>query len=219
MVARAVAYPKAMTVAAVCQALTEPDGNCQHIVADVLAPGDQAEAVDAALKSAQAIVDFSASMTWRECSRGITGPPAAVSPCSLNPRNRPHRARGGCRTRGSLDALEMQYYRALSTRRLWRTHSRLRRTECGTVARAATLGCSSPGPCSRSCRNRGKSAGKGIGAARCRVLVWRADPATFAVNAIEVPVMPGAHLAGDWTLVIDTALMTEWQRCGVQAAQ
>lgn len=210
MEAQAIAFPKALTVASVCQGLTRPDGNNLHIVADVLAPGEQAAAVEAALDRAEAIVDLSASVTVarmlaRDC--GATGRRASVF---LNPRGTDLAilAEDAART-VPLDAIEMQYYRALVHQTALADALQLPpgRVRYGHSCRDV----SSQLPQALAAVHAGiaaKALEQVLAAPEARLRLWRVDQTSLAVSAIDlVPAPVRTVRQGDWTLMTDTALL------------
>lgn len=206
----AIGYPKALTLAAMANELAPDRPVAIGIVADVLEPGDEAEAVAAALASADVIVDTSASVTVaRALARDVPASARRVS-LFLNPTGTDLTmlAEDGARAM-PLDALEMQYYRAL-------------------VHHPGMQGALQPGVAKvrygRSCRDVsvrlpqalvGLHAGiatqgleQALASPDARLRNWHVDRETFAVTAIDIPPAPVRTCnLGDWTLVTDDHLL------------
>ena len=207
----AVGWEKARGVAVgVLQAVTE-DGNVHDsLVADVLAPGEQREALDRAYTNAAAIIDMSASVAVaRALAREVTAPARRAS-LFLNPTGTDLMLLAESADRAvRLDGLEMQYYRAVAH------DPALAGTLRGAVARERY---------GRSCRDVSTqipqariAALAGIGAQAVErmvddelaaIRVWRFDETTLAVQAIEVPLHATAEaMVGDWHVVTDAGLL------------
>lgn len=205
-----VAWPKAQVLAVTANSLTDGAAPMTSIVADVVEPGADAAAVADQLRSADAIVDMSASLTVaRHLARNIDAAGRRVS-IFLNPTGSDVTILAEDRERHlQLDLLEMQYYRAV-------------------VQRPELAGHLRPPPervrYGRSCRDVSVQlpqelvalhAAIGTRALRAALeddgatmRVWRADEATLAVNTTVIePAAVHAYQLGEWTVYADAWLL------------
>lgn len=209
----AVGWEKAHAVVAGMMNEVSADGAVHgYIVADVLAPGDKAAALAEAFGGASAIIDMSASVAVaRGLARDSEGTARRVS-VFLNPMGTDLVLLAEAADRGiHLDALEMQYYRAVSR------DPALAGTLQGAVARERY---------GRSCRDVSSHlpharvaalAGIGVQAlqrvaneAEPTIRVWRFSEATLAVHAVNVRVHAVVEVqVGDWRVVTDEGLLAD----------
>jgi len=201
-----VGMAKAMAVAGLIDACYEEENPTRAVVANVLRPGEQAKAVDAAFGEAELILDFAASVpVARHLARQVDSSARRAS-LFLNPRGSDLVCLSEDQKRTiTLDCLEMQYCRALI-----RDEGLSGHLEANTKrARYA-----------RSCRDVSfalpthlMSIHAGIGSQAVRnvmttadaaINVWRTEAVNCGTVVVDVPVYP-VHRAtvGDWTLVID----------------
>lgn len=199
----------AMVASVMRQSASDAQGN-SWIAANVLRPGENATALAAAYATANSIIDMSASVpVARALVRDVDATARRMS-LFLNPTGTDLilLAEAADRT-VSLDAVEMQYYRAV------RRDPALAGTLEGEVARERY---------GRSCRDISSqipqariAALAGIGAQalewaveerRAVIRVWRQDEVTFATAAVDVPVAPVAEQeVGGWCVVTDAGLL------------
>jgi hypothetical protein len=208
--AGATGFSKADSLATFANQLTNDVSICSGIVADVLDPGESAEAVAVALEVAEVIVDVSASVpVARMLARDITSRARRVS-LYLNPAGTDLTllAEDVNRT-ASLDILEMQYYRALIQRAelrgaLAEPPSRIRYgRSCRDVSAqlSGSLAAMYGGIAARALEQT-------IAAPGPRLRVWRVDESSLSVTSIEVePAMTRTCVIGDWTVITDDSLL------------
>jgi Prokaryotic E2 family A/Prokaryotic homologs of the JAB domain len=180
------------------------------ITVDALAPGNGRAELEQAFEAATAIVDMSASIAVaRVLARDVTAIGRRIS-LFLNPTGTDLVLLAESVDRAvRLDALEMQYYRAVAR------DSALAGTLRGAVARERY---------GRSCRDvstqlphaRVKTlAGIGalalervVNASTAAIRVWRLDEATHGINAVDVPPYHTIDKAiSEWRVVTDHALL------------
>ena len=179
------------------------------IVADVIAPGVDAESVERSLGEAELILDMSASVAVaRHLARDVQSNGRRIS-LFLNPSGTALTILAEDRERRvRLDTLEMQLYRAivekpqldglLSRPGQLRTGQSCRDVSVQLpqelVALHAAIG-------SRAVREAAESD-------HARITVWRLDPTDYSVDVIQVGVPePSEHLLGEWTALIDQHLI------------
>ena len=209
----AVGWEKARGVTvALLQSVTEDGHVHDYLIANVLAPDEQRDALDRAYTKAAAILDMSASVAVaRALARDVSAPTRRAS-LFLNPTGTDLVLLAESADRAvRLDALEMQYYRAITQ------DSALAGTLHGAVARERY---------GRSCRDVSAQlpqariaalAGIGVQAVermadddRPAIRVWRFDEVTLAVRSVEVPVHATADVrVGDWHVVTDAGLLAK----------
>lgn len=186
-----------------------------YLEADVLAPGEKAGELTLALAGASAILDMSASVAVaRALSRDADSPARRMS-LFLNPTGTDVvlLAESGDR-RLRLDALEMQYYRAVSR------DPALTDSLRGAVARErygrSCRDVSSQLPHARIATLAGIGAQAVQGAAsseQAAIRVWRMDEDTLAVRAVDVPVHAAVEVSvSEWRVVTDEGLLAELGR-------
>jgi hypothetical protein len=205
-----VGWEKARAVA-MAMNWTAEDGNVHRgVSADVLAPGDQRAALEQAYAEASTIVDMSASIgVARALARDVDAASRRVS-LFVNPTGTDLVILAEPADRSTrLDAIEMQYYRAVAT------NDALAGTLEGAVSRERY---------GRSCRDMTSHIPHaqlkllaGIGATAlervmddsCGVIrVWRLDKKTLGVASVEIPVARAIEEpVGEWLLVIDEKLL------------
>ena len=206
---------KAPALAALIDSSIAEELPTRALVADILRPGDQKELVDAALKEAELILDFSASVPVARFLARHGGAVARTVSLFFNPLGTDLVCLGEDPARAmTLDCLEMQYYRAVI------------RDERLSGHLAAN---SSKNRYARSCRDVSfavpthlVSIHAGIaahavrsiaGSDRPAIKAWRCDPDQCEVSAIELPISEVHRATVDgWTLVIDDWLFQELQR-------
>lgn len=204
--AHAVGFPKATAVAITANELTDGEHH-RAVEYDVLRAGQNAKTVAEVLGQADLITDLSASVTVaRALARDIKASARRVSVfISPSGDDLTLLAEDVGRTI-PLDALEMQYYRAVA-----------RRPDLRTTLQAAQ----SRHRYGRSCRDISVQmpqsmvamyAGLAVRALEhtvdspdARLRVWRVDPELLAVHAIDVPVAQTTTcvLPNAWTVVTD----------------
>jgi proteasome lid subunit RPN8/RPN11 len=207
----AVGFAKAVGLAAGVMRDAAADGDVHaSIVANVLAPGDQRAELDRAYSDAVAIVDMSASIAVaRALARDVTATPRRMS-IFLNPVGTDIVLLAESTDRTvRLDALEMQYYRAISH------DPALAGTLQGAVTRERY---------GRSCRDVSSrlpharvTALAALGAQALErvvketgavVRIWRLNESTLGVQPVEVAVHPVLDVSvGDWRIVTDEGLL------------
>jgi E2/UBC family protein A/JAB domain-containing protein similar to deubiquitination enzymes/ThiF family protein len=208
--AQGVGWPKAEIVAFKANSLIDGGEGFTPIVADVLELGQEADSVRQHFQNAGAILDMSASVAVaRYLARDIEAPGRRLS-LFLNPRGTDLVLLAEDRERKiPLDALEMQYYRALNkntdlTGHLQATDDRLRYgRSCRDVSRRIPQ------------ELVGLHAAIGVGALRAAlasdeatVRIWRVNEESLSVNSIEIrPAAVRAIRLGDWTLALDDLLL------------
>jgi hypothetical protein len=110
-----VGFPKALGMQMLANHIVDDQAVKESITADVLAPADQKERVDAAIKDVELVLDFSASIPVARYLAALAGGPRRVS-AFLNPSGTDLVILGEDAERQiGLDCLEMQYYRLLLT--------------------------------------------------------------------------------------------------------
>jgi integrative and conjugative element protein (TIGR02256 family) len=209
---RSLGFDKALSMAVTMEESAEDATEHRWITANVLRPGEQREAVEQACAEAVVVVDMSASVpVARAVSRDIESAARRIS-LFLNPTGTDIvlLAESSDRTI-PLDAVEMQYYRAV------RTESALAGTLEGAVARERY---------GRSCRDVSShlphariAALAGIGAQALErvvdefpaaIRVWRQDVTSLAVSTVDIPVHPVVEREIDgWRMVTDRGLLAK----------
>ena len=209
---RSLGFDKALSMAVSMGETAEDANEHRWITANILKPGQQAEAVAQACAEAAVIVDMSASVAVaRAICHDIESPARRIS-LYLNPTGTDIVLLAESSDRLiPLDAVEMQYYRAV------RTEPALAGTLAGAVARERY---------GRSCRDVSShlphariAALAGIGVQSLQgavdetaaaVRVWRQDATSLAVIAVDVPVHPVvAQEINGWRIVTDLGLLTQ----------
>jgi hypothetical protein len=201
-----VGSPKALAVGAMIDGCFEEDPPTQVIVANILRPSEQKETIDVALTASELILDFAASVpVARHLSRQVESAARRVS-LFLNPRGTDLVCLCEDRERATpLDCLEMQYYRAVIHDERLSGHLEVNTTRTRYARSCRDVSFSLP--------THLVSIHAGIGAQAIRsvmadeqtgIKVWRSDPLTCAVSAMDV-LVHRVHraAAGDWTLILD----------------
>jgi hypothetical protein len=210
-----VGFAKAEALAHVANRTVYGDPIASPIVADVLAPGEQADAVREALSGAEVILDASASVpVARHLARDVDSGARRVS-LFLNPSGTAGVIlREDAGRKSPLDWLEMVYYRALLHERTLSDH--LRRPE-GRLRYG------------RSCRDLSSAIPQefvglhaaigaralrvGLGADAAEISAWNTDAAGLGVEHIQIqPTEALSHQYGDWTVVTDRWLLDKVAR-------
>ena len=182
----------------------------EYLVADILNPGEKADAVVSAIREAEVIVDMSASVAVaRALARDFDAPGRRVS-LFLNPTGTDIVLLAEASDRViPIDAVEMQYYRAI------RNQPSLAGTLRHTVARERY---------GRSCRDVSSrlphariAALAGIGAqalqqavdeSRAIIRCWRQDERALGITATDIHVEPVVEQQIDgWRIVTDKGLL------------
>jgi hypothetical protein len=205
-----VGFPKAEALAHIANRTVYGDSIASSIVADVLAPGGNADAVRESLAGADVILDASASVpVARHLARDVDSAARRVS-LFLNPSGTAGVILREDTDRDSpLDWLEMVYYRALLGDPRLRDH--LRRP---------------PGRLryGRSCRDLSsaipqelvalhaaigaRSLRVGLGADAAEISAWKTDADGVGVEHIQIPPTEAtSQRYGDWTVVTDRWLL------------
>jgi hypothetical protein len=207
-----VGRPKAVSVGGLIDAYYEEKSPTRALVANVLRSGEQKQAIDTALSEAELILDLAASVpVARHLALHVESPARRVS-LFLNPRGSDLVCLGEDSGRTStLDCLELQYYRAVirDERLSGHLNANTSRVRYARSCRDVSL----------SLPTHLVSLHAAIGAQAVRlastredavIKVWRSDPVTCAVMAVDVPVHR-VHRAvmGDWTLIIDDWLFQQ----------
>ena len=210
-----VGFPKAEALAHIANQTVYGDPIASPIVADVLAPGEQADAVREALSGAEVILDASASVpVARYLARDVDSPARRVS-LFLNPSGTAGVIlREDAGRKSPLDWLEMVYYRALLHEPSLSDH--LRRPE-GRLRYG------------RSCRDLSSAIPQelvalhaaigaralrvGLGGDAAEISAWKTDADVLGVEHIEIsPTEALSCQYGDWTVVTDRWLLDKVAR-------
>lgn len=201
-----VGSPKALAVASMIDACLEEEPHTRAIVANILRPGEQKQAIDAALAESELILDFSASIPVARDLARYVGSAARRASLFLNPCGSDLVCLGEDRKRETtLDCLEMQYYRAVvrDERLAGHLETNASRTRYARSCRDVSFSL----PTHLVSMNAGIGAHairSLVGAEQAVIRVWRSDPGTCAVAAFEVPVhRVHRAMVGDWTLILD----------------
>lgn len=118
----AVGYPKATLMRFLGNNIIEERAVIDAIVADVLRPGEKQEQIDTAIRNADLVLDFSASVPVARHLSNIGSGPRRVS-VFLNPNATDLVILGeDAQRRTRLDCIEMQYYREVISRPELRGH-------------------------------------------------------------------------------------------------
>lgn len=186
-----------------------PD-RAQGICADVLDPGDQADAVTAAFVAADVILDLSASaIVAQHIAADVNSPGRRIS-AFLNPQGTDAVVIAEDKGRAlKLDVLEAQYYRAANSdpaleEHLLRNASRLRYgRSCRDIS--TTMSTQIVSMLSAITSQAIRTA---IGSDDASIQVYRCNPETLAVTPVNVAVERCVRQQFlDWTLVLDERLL------------
>lgn len=205
-----VGISKALGVAFSLNQLYEDKDSAKGIVADALSPGSKAKILEEALASADLILDASASISLsRHLVHRVSSPARRVS-VFMNPQGSDLVLLAEDKERNlTLDALEVQYYRATATDPRLSGHfkpngSRLRYgRSCGDISTLipSHLVTMHSAIASHAIREATASDGASI-------RIWRSDPQKLSVIPVEItPAKIERHPMGDWTLVVDQRLL------------
>lgn len=212
-------HHKAIVLAAIANRLTDDPDAFEPIVADILTSGPERAPLDERLQSADLIADFAASVpVSRYLAHEAPGTAKRVS-FFLNPvgsdlimlaEDRQRRTR--------LDALEMQYYRAIL--RDERLRDQLRRPEgrvrYGTSCRDVSLRLPQALVAlhaAAATRHLPIAAEQHEAAIR----IWQTSEHSASVTAIDIPPLQVTRqTAGEWTVVYDEGLIETIQRLRVE---
>lgn len=201
-----VGWPKVQVLAAVANAITDGPDVMTPIVADILEPGAEATLVSERMRDADAIVDMSASVTVaRYIARDLDTEARRVS-LFLNPTGTDLTVLAEDSERHiPLDALEMQYYRALVHHPELAGHlqSPANRVRYGRSCRDVSVQLSQElvalhaAIATRALRATVQSGDPAI-------RMWRADQQTLAVSAFAID-SAAVHVyqVGEWTIYTD----------------
>lgn len=203
------AYPKALTLACFANSLIDGKPIAEHIAADVLEPGSEAEKVEASLKSADIILDMSASVTVaRHLALAAAYLGRRVS-LFLNPTGDDLvlLAEDAERTI-QLDSVEMQYYRALANDDRLEGHFRPldARRRYGQSCRDVTS-IIPQDQVALHAANGSRAVKAAASSSSARISVWRSDP-DGNVQRVDVgPAKTIRHAIADWTVCTDALLV------------
>jgi hypothetical protein len=207
-----VGMPKAAAVGGMIDAYYEEKSPTQAVAANILRPGEQKQAIETALREAELIFDFAASIpVARHLSRCIESSARRVS-LFLNPCGSDLVCVSEDSERTvSLDCLELQYYRAVIRDGRLSGHLNANTSRMRYARSCRDVSFSLP--------THQVSLHAAIGAHAVRtastgedaaIRVWRSDPVTCAVTAIDVPVhRVHRGVLGDWSLIIDDWLVKQ----------
>lgn len=210
-----VGWGKAAAVAVAVMGTAAEDGGLHDwIAADVLTPGGKVVEMERAFDSAVAIVDMSASVAVARTLALDVGAAGRRISLFVNPTGTDLVMLAESSDRSvRLDALEMQYYRAVArddalagTLREALSRERYGRS-CRDVSRQM--------PHARLKLLAGLGAQaleRAMDAPEAQLRVWRLDEATLGVKSVDIPVHPVREVVvGEWRLVIDAGLLA-WLR-------
>lgn len=207
-----VGAPKALAIGEMIDACYEGEAPTRAVFANLLRPGEQKQAIDTALSEAELILDFAASVPIaRHLARHAELPARRVS-LFLNPCGSDLVCLGEDSGRTArLDGLELQYYRAVIRDDRLSGHLNANSSRVRYARSCRDVSFSLP--------THLVSLHAAIGAHAVRlafttkdavIKVWRSDPVSCAVTAVDVPVHR-IHRAvvGDWTLIMDDWLFEQ----------
>jgi len=210
-----VGFPKAEALAHIANQTVYGDPIASSIVADVLAPGEQADAVREALSEAEVILDASASVpVARHLARDIDSAARRVS-LFLNPSGTAGvMLREDAGRESPLDWLEMVYYRALLHEPGLREHLRRPQSRMRYGRSCRDLSSVIPQDLVALHAAIGASAFRiALGRDAAEATVWSVGENGLGVEHIEI--QPTAALSqqyGDWTVVMDQWLLDKVAR-------
>lgn len=201
----AIGFPKAKVVALLANSLTDTEEAMTAIVADVMEPGAHEEEVSKALTDAEIILDMSASVAAaRYLARDVDTGGRRIS-VFLNPSGEDLVILAeDCERSISLDALEMQYYRAVASsgnlvghfkpqHGRWRYGQSCRDLTSQIPHESVALHAAIA---SRALR-------EAIADKSAKILIWRADK-QMSVQRVVIDVRGLIHVrVGEWELVAD----------------
>jgi len=197
---------KVFAIGAMIDGCFEEDPQTRTIAANILRPGDQKEAIDAALAESELILDFAASVpVARHLARQVESAARRAS-LFLNPRGTDLVCLCEDRDRATpLDCLEMQYYRAVIHDDRLSGHLEMNATKTRYARSCRDVSFALPTHLVSIHAGVGAQAVRSvIGESEATIKVWRSDPVTCAVSALGIPVQR-VHRApvGEWTLILD----------------
>jgi len=208
---RAVGFPKAAVVAETAATLSEGRSAFAWIKADVLSPGEHAPKVAEALRGATVVLDLSASVTVARRLASDAETQARRMSLFLNPSGQDLVLLAeDARRKIPLDALEMQYYRAIVRNRRLAGHFSAagERRRYGQACRDVTsrlpqeLFALHAGIASRAVRQT-------IARENARIALWRSAE-DLTVRRVEVHPWPVAVCqVSEWTLCMDKWVLRE----------
>jgi hypothetical protein len=197
--------PKASAVGAMIDACYGENSATRAVVANMLRPGEEKEAIETALAGCDLILDFTASLPVPRYLARHASAARRVS-IFLNPRGTDLVCLAEDRARSiTLDCLEMQHYRAVirDERLAGHLEANTSRTRYARSCRDVSF----------ALPTHMVSIHAGIGAQAVRsvmameqaaIKVWRADAVTCAVSAIDLQVhRVHRTTVDDWTLILD----------------
>ncbi len=201
----AIGFPKAQAIALLANSLTDTEEAMTSIVADVMEPGAHKEEVSKTLADAEIILDMSASIAAaRYLAHDVDAPARRIS-VFLNPSCEDLVILAEDHERSiSLDALEMQYYRAVASSSNLTEHFKPQhgRWRYGQSCRDLTsqipheLVALHAAIASRALREI-------IADKSAKILIWRADK-QMSVQRVAIDVRGLIHVrVGEWELVAD----------------
>lgn len=209
-----VGMPKAIAIGEMIDACYEEESPSRVVVANVLRPGEQKQAIDTALSEAELILDFAASVpVARHLARHIA--PARRVSLFLNPGGSDLVCLSEDRERTvTLDCLELQYYRAVIRNESLTGHLNANPSRQRYARSCRDVSFSLPTHLVSLHAAIGAHAVRQASAAQSAMIkIWRADADTGAVTAVDVPVRsPQRAVLDDWTLVMDDWLVEELSR-------
>lgn len=208
-------HHKAIVLAAIANRLTDDADAFEPIVADILTSGSVRATLDERLQNADLIVDFAASIpVSRYLAHEAPGPAKRVA-FFLNPlgsdlimlaEDQPRQTR--------LDALEMQYYRAVLREERLRNHFGRPegRVRYGTSCRDVSLRL----PQALVALHAG-IATRHLPIAtdqhQAAIRIWQTSDSLANITALDIPTFQVTRQAlGEWTVVYDDALIETIQR-------
>jgi hypothetical protein len=205
-----VGIPKAPGVAIYLNQLYSEEAPAKGIVADVLSPGDESEAIAKAFSDAEVILDIAASVpVARHLAISVESKARRVS-VFLNPTGTDVVVLAEDKKRTlPLDALEMQYYRAAATDERLNGHigSNPGRLRYGRSCRDITSAMPTHLVAMHAAL-ASEAVRRAVASDDASIRVWRCDPATSAVTQIEIaPVESLRHQLSGWTIVLDRHLL------------
>jgi hypothetical protein len=208
--ADAVGWPKAEGLAGVGNQIMGVHAVREHLVADVLDPRAQSAKLAQILRDAEMIVDQSASVSVARTVARMDAGARRVS-LFLNPTGTDLVLLAEDKQRSvPLDALEMQYYRALRAVPALAGHLRPPndRVRYGRGCRDVSVRLPQDHVAVHAAI--GARALRSIAADdAARINVWRLNPQTMALDAVQVPVAaPVSRTSGSWTIVTDETVVS-----------
>lgn len=207
-----VGSPKSLAMGAMIDSFYENDSPTRTVVANVLRPGEQKKTIDAALKEAELILDFAASVpVARHLARYVESQARRIS-LFLNPcgTDLVCLSEDSGRT-ATLDCLELQYCRSVIRDDRLSGHLNANASKVRYARSCRDVSFSLPTHLVSLHSAIGAHAVRMVSAkAEAAIKVWRSDAVTCAVSAVDVPIHRIYRAAvGDWTLILDDWLFQE----------